>query len=57
MFLAFAILLMAWFIDMPLWVSIFVTVMAGLTIAIKFFHGFIDSIRINIQMDDKNEEN
>lgn len=45
MFLAFAILLMAWFIEMPLWVSIFVTIMAGLTIAIKFLHGFIDIIR------------
>ncbi len=57
MFLAFAVLLMAWFIDMPLWVSIFVTVMAGLTIAIKFFHGFMDIIRDYIQMDDKNKEN
>lgn len=57
MFLAFAVLLMAWFIDMPLWVSIFVTVMAGLTIAIRSFHGFMDIIRVYIQMDDKNEEN
>lgn len=56
MFLAFAVLLMAWFIDMPLWVSIFVTVMAGLTIAIKFLHGFMDIVRVYIQTGDRNKE-
>lgn len=56
MFLAFAVLLMAWFVEMPLWVSIFATVMAGLTIAIKFFHSFMDFLKTNIQTDEDNKE-
>lgn len=52
MWLALAVLLLAWFVETPLWVSIVVTVLAVITGIIKLVNTGLDILKDDLSDDD-----